>query len=95
MASIDDMPPSADQTSLLGDTELLSEEPVAATPKPAPIPEPTPEPVQLQQAAPASTKPAAVKKDDTAPICYNCGNQTQRSGSCYVCTSCGSTTGCS
>jgi len=34
-------------------------------------------------------------KDDTAPLCYNCGNQTQRSGSCYVCTSCGSTTGCS
>ncbi len=39
------------------------------------------------------TKPAI--KDDNAPLCYNCGNQTQRSGSCYVCTSCGSTTGCS
>ncbi len=36
-----------------------------------------------------------VKKDDTAPMCYNCGNQTQRAGSCYVCTACGSTTGCS
>jgi ribonucleoside-diphosphate reductase alpha chain len=35
------------------------------------------------------------KSDDTAPLCYNCGNQTQRAGSCYVCTSCGSTTGCS
>lgn len=34
-------------------------------------------------------------KESTAPLCYNCGNQTQRSGSCYVCTSCGSTTGCS
>ncbi len=34
-------------------------------------------------------------QDDTAPICYNCGNQTQRAGSCYVCASCGSTTGCS
>ncbi len=34
-------------------------------------------------------------KDNTAPMCYNCGNQTQRAGSCYVCTSCGSTTGCS
>jgi ribonucleoside-diphosphate reductase alpha chain len=33
--------------------------------------------------------------NDVAPICYNCGNQTQRAGSCYVCTSCGSTTGCS
>jgi ribonucleoside-diphosphate reductase alpha chain len=33
--------------------------------------------------------------DNTAPLCYNCGNQTQRSGTCYVCSSCGSTTGCS
>jgi len=39
------------------------------------------------------TKAAAT--DPSAPLCYNCGNQTQRSGSCYVCTSCGSTTGCS
>lgn len=40
----------------------------------------------------AKAKPVA---DSSAPMCYNCGNQTQRSGSCYVCTSCGSTTGCS
>lgn len=33
--------------------------------------------------------------DDSAPLCSNCGNVTQRAGSCYVCTSCGSTTGCS
>lgn len=33
--------------------------------------------------------------DQMAPLCYNCGNVTQRSGSCYVCTACGSTTGCS
>ncbi|HET8690311.1 MAG TPA: hypothetical protein VFL81_02650, partial [Candidatus Saccharimonadales bacterium] len=33
--------------------------------------------------------------DSSAPLCSNCGNVTQRSGSCYVCTSCGSTTGCS
>jgi ribonucleoside-diphosphate reductase alpha chain len=36
-----------------------------------------------------------VVQDSTAPLCYNCGNQTQRAGSCYVCSSCGSTTGCS
>jgi ribonucleoside-diphosphate reductase alpha chain len=36
-----------------------------------------------------------VVNDSSAPLCYNCGNQTQRAGSCYVCTSCGSTTGCS
>lgn len=33
--------------------------------------------------------------DQDAPMCFNCGNQTQKAGSCYVCTSCGSTTGCS
>ena len=35
------------------------------------------------------------RPDDDAPLCYNCGNQTQKAGSCYVCTACGSTTGCS
>lgn len=44
------------------------------------------------ETAPASK---SASKDDNAPLCFNCGNQTQRSGSCYVCTSCGSTTGCS
>ncbi|HET9174690.1 MAG TPA: vitamin B12-dependent ribonucleotide reductase [Candidatus Saccharimonadales bacterium] len=46
-----------------------------------------------------ATQPADKQKsagsDATAPLCYNCGNQTQRAGSCYVCSSCGSTTGCS
>jgi ribonucleoside-diphosphate reductase alpha chain len=30
-----------------------------------------------------------------APLCYNCGNTMQRAGSCFVCGSCGSTSGCS
>jgi ribonucleoside-diphosphate reductase alpha chain len=30
-----------------------------------------------------------------APFCYSCGNVMQRAGSCYVCTSCGTTSGCS
>ena len=32
---------------------------------------------------------------EVAPLCDNCGNQTQRAGSCYVCTACGTTSGCS
>jgi ribonucleoside-diphosphate reductase alpha chain len=86
LASIEDMP--ADQTSLL--VEDLKEvqpavvEAVIETPKPEPI------------AATAVQKPKAIAKaDDAAPMCFNCGNQTQKAGSCYVCTSCGSTTGCS
>ena len=30
-----------------------------------------------------------------APFCYSCGNVMQRAGSCYVCSSCGTTSGCS
>src|SRR5205823_6192286 len=30
-----------------------------------------------------------------APLCYNCGNKMRPAGSCYVCESCGSTSGCS
>ncbi len=30
-----------------------------------------------------------------APYCYQCGMAMQRSGSCYVCASCGTTSGCS
>jgi ribonucleoside-diphosphate reductase alpha chain len=37
--------------------------------------------------------PRAIQHD--APLCYNCGNTMQRAGSCYVCGSCGSTSGCS
>jgi len=30
-----------------------------------------------------------------APLCYSCGSKMQPAGSCYVCNSCGSTSGCS
>jgi ribonucleoside-diphosphate reductase alpha chain len=85
LASIDDMPDV--QASLL-------EEPTDVKPQPAVAAlEPVQEPISKVEAAASELK--ATKQDDTAPMCYNCGNQTQRSGSCYVCTSCGSTTGCS
>jgi ribonucleoside-diphosphate reductase alpha chain len=41
-------------------------------------------------------KPAQI--DDIygdAPMCYSCGIQMQRAGSCHVCSSCGTTSGCS
>jgi ribonucleoside-diphosphate reductase alpha chain len=34
-------------------------------------------------------------KELDAPLCYSCGSQMQPAGSCYVCNSCGSTSGCS
>jgi len=90
LASIDDMPD--DQTSLLD--EQIDEHLESADDTAVSLPE-----VQLQVSAnmlkPRAEKSIASMQDDTAPMCYSCGNQTQRSGSCYVCTSCGSTTGCS
>ena len=41
------------------------------------------------------SRPAARAAQLDAPLCYNCGNVMQRAGSCYVCGSCGSTSGCS
>jgi ribonucleoside-diphosphate reductase alpha chain len=89
MASIDDMPELQ--------TTLIESAPAATAPAPqAPEPTPAPEPVAVNEAPAMVTEEAkAIVGDSTAPLCYNCGNQTQRAGSCYVCSSCGSTTGCS
>jgi ribonucleoside-diphosphate reductase alpha chain len=79
LASIDDMPDV--QTTLIEKPV----ETVVEAPAPEVIVEPAPQPKAKKEAM----------QDPSAPMCYNCGNMTQRSGSCYVCTSCGSTTGCS
>jgi ribonucleoside-diphosphate reductase alpha chain len=79
LASIDDMPELQ--------TTLIEEKPAQAAEQP--------KQEKVEVAEVKASAPKAAGKDDTAPMCFNCGNQTQRSGSCYVCTSCGSTTGCS
>lgn len=90
LASIDDMPDS--QTSLLEEPE--SNGPVKETVVAAAVQ--TDRPTTSQTLSkPVNETSKRMTKDDTAPLCYNCGNQTQRAGSCYVCTACGSTTGCS
>jgi ribonucleoside-diphosphate reductase alpha chain len=66
-----------------------------ATPAPAPAPSasapsaagPAAQPIEL------SDKPTAKALD--APLCYSCGSKMQPAGSCYVCSTCGSTSGCS
>jgi len=94
LADLDDM--SIDeQTSLLTETKVVEAAVTEAPVIQAQVPTPTPEPVPAQTATTPAEGKKAVSKDDSAPLCYNCGNQTQRAGSCYVCSSCGSTTGCS
>jgi ribonucleotide reductase alpha subunit len=52
-------------------------------------------PSSARSAAGGTPEPLARAEQRDAPFCYSCGNVMQRSGSCYVCTSCGSTSGCS
>jgi len=99
LASLEDMPEA--QTSLLDvdvakNTSSSTDNSALKSPKQVAASEAV---SQTQPMAPVSAQGVEAQKqttkDLTAPLCYNCGNQTQRSGSCYVCTSCGSTTGCS
>jgi ribonucleoside-diphosphate reductase alpha chain len=109
LASIDDMPEL--QTSLLTDDQTPEGQIVEAERSAearahvqaaeassvvASVSQPAPAAQIGQKASPAAaTDLPKVGIDTAAPLCFNCGNQTQRAGSCYVCTSCGSTSGCS
>ncbi len=95
LASIDDMPD--EQTSLVmeeGHDSTAEKTLQQAAQRPAVVTAPVSPPVNEAPAV-VTEEAETLVGDSTAPLCYNCGNQTQRSGSCYVCTSCGSTTGCS
>jgi ribonucleoside-diphosphate reductase alpha chain len=50
--------------------------------------------VDVEPAHPAALPLGGLRTSD-APMCMTCGISMIRSGSCYVCTSCGSTSGCS
>lgn len=83
LASIDDMPDDKQITLLEPIQETVIDGQNVAEEK-----------VEEKTDVQVKPKPQVVN-DDNAPLCYSCGNQTQRAGSCYVCTACGSTTGCS
>jgi ribonucleotide reductase alpha subunit len=55
-------------------------------------PAPTPAATDAARAA-ATPTPQAAASD--APYCYQCGMPMQRAGACFVCSSCGTTSGCS
>jgi ribonucleoside-diphosphate reductase alpha chain len=110
LASFDDMPEAqtsllTDDTSadgLILESEKASEPTVtvkvseAVVAPIASFSQPAPAANESQKASPAAASALPkVGLDPAAPLCFSCGNQTQRAGSCYVCTSCGSTSGCS
>lgn len=98
LASIDDMP--MQQTSLVDDSITVDNHKIDPDQAVQTQAAPQLEKLVNEQLA-AAERPVVSEKsqqkgtDVHAPMCYSCGNQTQRSGSCYVCTACGSTTGCS
>ncbi len=55
----------------------------------------TPEQDLVEEAGVSSVPPSARAEQSNAPLCYQCGMVMQRAGSCYLCSSCGTTSGCS
>jgi ribonucleotide reductase alpha subunit len=62
------------------------------------VPDPAPAPraavAAVAAVAPAVDAPPLPAASD-APYCYQCGMVMQRAGACFVCSSCGTTSGCS
>ncbi len=53
-------------------------------------------PEALSKASPSASGTAQARAEQSnAPLCFQCGMVMQRAGSCYVCASCGTTSGCS
>ena len=50
---------------------------------------------RMTSASAINPTPLARVEQRDAPFCYSCGDAMQRAGSCYVCTTCGTTSGCS
>jgi ribonucleoside-diphosphate reductase alpha chain len=55
------------------------------------------QPTLVDMSEKPAQQPTLLNRDQQrdAPMCYQCGNAMQRAGSCYVCSSCGATSGCS
>jgi ribonucleotide reductase alpha subunit len=82
-SSVDLDPPADDLRLDLTDHRPSTERPSAPTPPPP-----------AQSGPRAAAVPEGSRRID-APYCYGCGMEMQRAGSCYVCSSCGATSGCS
>jgi ribonucleoside-diphosphate reductase alpha chain len=75
----------------------MREEPAAEAPAPAPkvtVSAPSTAPVEAKPAPPRPSSFAAMQNQTDAPPCSTCGSIMIRSGSCYKCSNCGTTSGC-
>jgi len=77
--------PGVEEAAIL-EQDLVEDAGLSAVP-------PSVRPGSLTQASQPTVFQRPEQRD--APLCYQCGVVMQRAGSCYVCTSCGTTSGCS
>jgi ribonucleoside-diphosphate reductase alpha chain len=92
--ALDHLPPEKRETlgiRFIEERKQLAQQETAAEAFSAPAP--TELPIVKQEPEVAAPKPTAKELD--APLCYSCGSRMQPAGSCYVCSTCGSTSGCS
>ena len=73
--------------SVQAEIAAKSDQPALEAPAPVDVPAEAPRLIEV------TDKQTAKALD--APLCYSCGSKMQPAGSCYVCSSCGSTSGCS
>jgi ribonucleoside-diphosphate reductase alpha chain len=72
----------------------LREDPYEDRPENTQSNAPTPQVVVETKASPKASEFAAIRNQEDAPPCSTCGSLMIRSGSCYKCTNCGTTSGC-
>jgi ribonucleoside-diphosphate reductase alpha chain len=85
LVSMDELEKSEGQTSLLDEeSAVLSSEPKQSF-----------NDKQVDDSYGKVKQEGSNTRAEESPLCFNCGNITQRAGSCYICTACGSTSGCS
>jgi ribonucleoside-diphosphate reductase alpha chain len=73
--------------------DRLAAEPKAEAPASSVVPAFRPAPAP-KTAPPTTYAAAAIQNQEDAPPCSMCGSIMVRSGSCYKCANCGSTSGC-
>ncbi|HXA79516.1 MAG TPA: hypothetical protein VNV41_20455, partial [Candidatus Acidoferrales bacterium] len=82
-----------DNDAALGDAEATAVAVVASTPQASGVPAYAPaSPAKIAESE-TTTRPRAAAED--APYCSECGMLMTPNGSCYKCSNCGSTSGCS
>jgi ribonucleoside-diphosphate reductase alpha chain len=76
----------------------MREEPVDELAEPAPVAGAAPRAIKVREeepeAKPRALEYAAIQNQEDAPPCSTCGSLMIRSGSCYKCANCGTTSGC-